>query len=170
MGAAGTPTGASDDQFNRVSFLSHFEGSNNGVNNAFDDSSASNHTISVNGNVTQGSFGPFARPDGEFGVSFDGTGDYLSAEDDTNFSFGTGDFTVECLLFRQSNSATVYDIMGTANNSAYLGSNRGGWILAYYHAYSGSTYAVKFGYQYNNSFPVDVGFTKTLNTNTWYII
>ena len=45
----------SDDQFNRVSFLSHFEGSNNGVNNAFDDGSASNHTITANGDVTQGS-------------------------------------------------------------------------------------------------------------------
>ena len=55
----------SDDQFNRVSFLSHFDGANNGVNNAFDDGSDSNHTITANGNVTQGSFGPFARPDGE---------------------------------------------------------------------------------------------------------
>jgi len=59
----------SDDQFNRVSFLSHFDGANNGVNNAFDDGSASNHTITANGNVTQGSFGPFARPDGEWGVA-----------------------------------------------------------------------------------------------------
>ena len=168
MGAAGGDV-PSEDQFNRVSFLSHFEGANNGVNNAFDDGSASNHTITAAGNVTQGSFGPFARPDGEWGVTFDGTGDYLSAEDDTNFSFGTGDFTVECLLFRQSNSATINDIMGTSNNSAYLGSNRGGWVLAYYHNYSvGNLYAVKFGYQYNNSFPVDIAFTKTLNANTWY--
>ena len=36
----------SDDQFNRVSFLSHFDGANNGVNDAFDDSSSNNHTIS----------------------------------------------------------------------------------------------------------------------------
>ena len=71
LGAAGS-SGPSDDQFNRVSFLSHFDGANNGVNNAFDDGSSSNHTITANGNVTQGSFGPFARPDGEWGVSFDG--------------------------------------------------------------------------------------------------
>ena len=63
---AGDPV---DDQFNRVSFLSHFDGANNGVNNAFDDGSASNHTITANGNVTQGSFGPFARPDGEWAVT-----------------------------------------------------------------------------------------------------
>jgi len=85
----------SDDQFNRVSFLSHFEGSNNGVNNAFDDSSSSNHTITANGNVTQGSFGPFARPDGEWSVSFDGSGDILKTP---SLTIGTGTITYECWL------------------------------------------------------------------------
>ncbi len=88
--------GASDDEFNRVSFLSHFEGSNNGVNNAFDDGSASNHTITANGNVTQGSFGPFARPDGEWGVSF--SGDYLEIADDSSLELGSGNFTIECFF------------------------------------------------------------------------
>lgn len=94
MGAAGS-SAPSDDQFNRVSFLSHFEGSNNGVNNAFDDGSTSNHTITANGNVTQGSFGPFARPDGNWGWNFDGDGDYLTVADSTEFDFGTGNFTIE---------------------------------------------------------------------------
>ena len=67
-----------DDEFNRTSYLNHFDGANNGVNNVFDDGSASNKTVTANGNVTQGSFGPFARPDGEFGVGFDGSGDYLT--------------------------------------------------------------------------------------------
>ena len=62
----------SDDEFNRTSFLSHFDGANNGVNNVFDDASASNHTMTASGNVTQGSFSPFARPDGEFGVDTSG--------------------------------------------------------------------------------------------------
>ena len=97
MGAAGTPTGPPvDDEFNRVSFLSHFEGANNGVNNAFDDGSASNHTVTANGNVTQGSFGPFARPDGEWGVDFDGSGDYLQAANSADWDLGTGNFTWEC--------------------------------------------------------------------------
>ena len=94
-GAGGGVELPSDDQFNRVSFLSHFEGANNGVNNSFDDGSADNLTITTAGNVTQGSFGPFARPDGEWGVSFDGSGDYLTVADSTEFDFGTGNFTIE---------------------------------------------------------------------------
>ena len=114
LGAAGTDAAPSDDQFNLVSFLSHFEGSNNGVNNAFDDGSASNHTITANGNVTQGSFGPFARPDGEWGVDFDGDGDYLSVPYSTDFNFGTGSFTVEAFVFLRdlSGSQGIYSTSG----------------------------------------------------------
>ena len=120
LGAAGTPTGSSDDQFNRVSFLSHFEGSNNGVNNAFDDGSASNHTITANGNVTQGSFGPFAKPDGEWGVSFDGgsyvTSNYLQVAESSDFDFGTGDFTVELFFFNRAYNVN-YDYLVTFGNN-----------------------------------------------------
>ena len=97
-GAAGTSGEASDDQFNRVSFLSHFDGANNGVNDAFDDSSSNNHTISNTGSPTQGSFGPFSRPDGEWGVSFDGNGDTLSVPASSDFSPGAGDFTLEAFV------------------------------------------------------------------------
>ena len=77
--ASGSGGDTVDDEFNRVSFLAHMEGANNGVNNAIDDGSASNHTITAVGKATQGSFGPFARPDGEWGVSFDGSGDRVRA-------------------------------------------------------------------------------------------
>ena len=86
----------SDDQFNRVSFLSHFEGSNNGVNNAFEDGSGQSRSLSNYGSPTQGSFGPFALPDGEWGVSFDGDGDYLQAANSADWDLGTGNFTWEC--------------------------------------------------------------------------
>jgi len=97
IGAGGFTPLPSDDEFNRVSFLSHFDGSNNGVNNVFDDSSTSNHTITANGDVTQGSFGPFARPDGEWAVSFDGSGDRVRANWAENV--GTSDFTIEAWAF-----------------------------------------------------------------------
>ena len=105
MGAAGTSIGGlPDDEFNRVSFLSHFDGANNGVNNAFDDGSASNHTITANGNVTQGSFGPFARPDGEWGVSFNGdragsVANYLDTPAGADFELDAN-YTIEGWFFQ----------------------------------------------------------------------
>lgn len=110
MGAAGGGVELpSDDEFNTVSFLSHFDGDNNGVNNVFDDSSTSNHTITANGDVTQGSFGPFARSDGYWGVSFDGS-DGLSSSASTDYEFGTGDLTVEYWAFPTA-SGTVQNII-----------------------------------------------------------
>ena len=96
LGAAGGDL-PSDDQFNRTSFLSHFDGANNGVNNAFDDGSASNHTITANGNATQGSFGPFARPDGEWAVNFDGN-DHLVLAASNDFDLSDGDITWEMFV------------------------------------------------------------------------
>ena len=98
MGAAGTPTGPPvDDEFNRVSFLSLFDGANNGVNNAFDDGSTSNHTITANGNVTQGSFNPYGT---NWAVDFSkDTNPRLSCGSSSDFTFGTGDFTVEFFVF-----------------------------------------------------------------------
>jgi len=121
----------SDDQFNLVSFLSHFDGSNDGVNSVFDDGSNSNHTITNNGNVTQGSFGPFARPDGEWSVDFDGS-DYLDASD--GVTFGTGAFTIEFFVYLNANTQQYFfdarpDGVNTRYPVIYMLSNR---TLVYY--------------------------------------
>ena len=124
MGAAGGVDLPSDDQFNRVSFLSHFEGSNEGINNVFIDGhdTSNPHTITKNGNVTQGSFGPFARPDGEWAVTFDGLNDsYLTTPNSSDFAFGTGDFTIE-FWFNPNHTDTGYilDSRGTGVNGFRL--------------------------------------------------
>ena len=140
----------------------------------FKDQSTSNHAITVSGNASlepKSLFDNATYSEASHGASvyLDGTGDYISAEDDASFSFGTGDFTVECWLFHQNASALYYDLIGTASNANYIGANRGGWIFGYYHTHS-STYALKFGYQYNNAFVHDINFSKTLNADTWYHI
>jgi len=111
----------SDSEFNRTSFLSHFDGTNNGVNNQFTDGSASNHTITANGDVTQGSFGPFARPDGEWGVSFDNSGDRLSIPSSSDFGFGTGDYTISFMVFLTAiNDYDTILAVGSGNNGLGL--------------------------------------------------
>ena len=114
----------SDDQFNRVSFLSHFDGSNDGVNNVFIDGHSSNHTITANGNVTQGSFNPYGT---NWAVDFSkDTNPRLSCGSSSDFTFGTGDFTVEFFVFFYSltsyqtpMSAGYNDSGGMAIQTAY---------------------------------------------------
>ena len=127
LGAAGTGLVLpSDDEFNRVSFLSHFDGTNNGVNNVFDDSSTSNHTITANGNVTQGSFGPFARPDGEWAVSFDGSGDRVRANWAENV--GTSDFTIEAWVFIPSDM-DQYDCIAWLQEANHSSAGDNGFFI-----------------------------------------
>ena len=105
FGGGGPSPIALDEDFNRVSFLSHFDGANNGVNNAFDDGSADNLTITAAGNVTQGSFSPFSRPEGEWGWSFDRSAEGLVIDyGGTSHNYWNGNFTFE---FWVKNSAVL---------------------------------------------------------------
>lgn len=60
--------------------LLHFDG----------DESSGNHSISFNNGSSMNSGGKF---DGTY--YFDGTNDYLSLPDSNDWSFGTGDFTID---------------------------------------------------------------------------
>ena len=113
-----------DPNFNKTSFLSHFEGTDNGVNNVFTDSSVYPHTITASGTVTQGSFSPFARPEGEWGWDFNGASDYVSVVPATSdFVFGTDDFTFECFFFMRDTDAQGYDyVMAFGNTTVGAGS------------------------------------------------
>jgi hypothetical protein len=67
-------------------------GANNAVNNSFDDASTNNHTITANGEVTQGTFSPYRQAG--YSTYFDGSGDYIR-QTDASLAEGTDDFTVE---------------------------------------------------------------------------
>jgi hypothetical protein len=67
-------------------------------------------TITANGDVRVTPFSPFA-PTAAYSPSvnggggyFDGTGDYLTIADNPALRFGTGNFTIQCWLYRNVNS------------------------------------------------------------------
>ena len=70
----------------------------------FTDSSTTPHTVTANGNAqvdtSQSQFG------GASGL-FDGTGDYLSIPETTDFDFGTGDFTIDFWLRFNTGSTSL---------------------------------------------------------------
>ena len=77
-----------DDDFNLVTGLYHFDGSNGAQNNTFTGVGASGASQSWtrNGSPTQGSFSPFSTEEGKWSVEFDGTDDYLSIPTSDDFS------------------------------------------------------------------------------------
>ena len=77
--------------------------SNTELNN-FVDSSSSSHAITANGNVVN------SRAQEKIGTSsvkFDGTGDYLSIPNSSDFNFGTGDFTFEGWFYTDSGTDQI---------------------------------------------------------------
>jgi len=112
LGAVSSAAAAVDEFFNRVTLLLPGNGTNGAQNNTFLDSSTNNFTITRNGNTTQGTFSPFSQTGWSFyggSASNNNVGIYLNGESD--FAFGTGDFTIEMWvnLASKSPGQIIYD-------------------------------------------------------------
>ena len=138
--------GSRDPNFKNVTLLLHGDGTNGGQNNTFLDSGPNNLTITRNGSVPQGSFSPYGD---RWSNYFDGSGDFLSIPSNAAFAYGTGDFTVECWVYKVS-SATM----------AILDSNTGS---AGTFGFSISSTQI-LGYQ---TWGTAFTFTHTLALNSW---
>ena len=116
--SASGPKEETDSDFNLVTALYHFDTTtDNGNNSTFLDSSSESHTVTPGSTPpTQGSFSPFSAEEGKWGVQFEeDNSDFLSL-DNSDFSFGTGDYTVECFVLFTGNDSTSGGIFQTANS------------------------------------------------------
>ena len=95
ISASGGVQEETDDDFSITTSLMHFDGSNNGNNSTFLDSSSESHTI-TNGSTppSLGSFSPFSAEEGKWSIFFDGNGDYIDVGSSDATQLGSGDFTV----------------------------------------------------------------------------
>ena len=131
-----TTVAADEDQYmSAVTLLVQGSNNNNQGNGTFIDSSSNSHTITRYGNTTQGTFSPFYSGGNTYNSTnnvgsgfFDGTGDYLTIPDSATFSFGSGDFTIECWAkTRTTNGSTSQTIItqsasgASSDSSFYLG-------------------------------------------------
>ena len=116
-------------------------GANDAVNNAIDDKSSSNHTITTVGDVHQNTFSPYRE--GGYSTYFDGSGDYLQIANDSSLNMGTSAFTIELWMWLES-----FQTGGGAEHLVSLGSYTDGiyvrctsslfntWIAGTYTTYS----------------------------------
>ena len=102
--SASGATEETDDDFNLVTGLYHFDGSNGAQNNTLLDSSSESHTVTRNADIAQGTFSPFSAEEGKWAAEFP----VGSASDQINpasglgsadFALGTGAFTIEAWVF-----------------------------------------------------------------------
>ncbi len=82
---------------------------------SFEDSSGNNHSISLPGgsnvhhDTSPSLFGNSA-------IKFDGTGDYLSVANSTDFQFGSGDFTIDFWVFLNNTNNDYSGFFGKQSN------------------------------------------------------
>ena len=129
------------------------------MNNAFDDSSSNNHTISNTGSPTQGSFGPFARPDGEWAFNNTAsTNDSFKVTAHDNFDM-TNPFTIEGWIFLSDLNANKL-LFGRENNY---------WMTHDYQGIGGASGKLGFNYQNSGSWGAINASAATV-ANTWYFL
>ena len=95
-------------------------------------------------------------------VDFDGSGDYLSTGSSSEFTMGTGDFTIECWVkFDDTSNRGVFQISDQAGGLSSAGGGGGGGTIAFSH--NGSSWHV-----YGAASSHNTGYNRSINQ--WYHI
>ena len=148
------------DQYTKL--MLHWDGANDGT--TFTDSSSAAHAITVTGGAhTDTAIKKFGTAAGQF----DGTGDYLSTPDSSDWNFGTDNFTAEAWFRASSLPGSGGDtIVGQSGSNT---DNRG-WAISIRDTSNSVTNPLKFMYSLNGtSWSSDsTGGTTTIVVDTWY--
>jgi hypothetical protein len=113
LSRGGAAAAETDPNFKQTVLLLHGDGTNGAQNNTFLDSSTNNFTITRNPATgpnapTQGTFSPFSVGAGEWAAFINNANSYVSYGSNADFTFGTGDFTVEAWVYVSSIGASQY--------------------------------------------------------------
>jgi hypothetical protein len=148
-----------DPQYGSVSLLLH--GNADGSGNILD-SSPTPKTISKFGNAASATPPSYPNSNSAFGnaIAFDGSGDYVTAANNSSLDFGSGDFTVECWVYLAGLQALNGENQRTCTLVAY-GTN-GTSVAGYQLTVNTTTNQLQF---YNTGVST-ASFTWSLNT--WY--
>ena len=124
------------------------------------DSSPSNHAVTTYGDAK---IDTSTKVFGTGSLKLDGSGDYLTVPDHTDWNFGDGDFTTDFWIRFNALPAT-----NTPSDIVSIFDSSSSWWSARLWNLSGKYY---WWFQYWNgvSYPVQVGSSaRTISTNTWY--
>jgi hypothetical protein len=126
---------ATDTNIRDVSLLLHGNGTNGST--TITDSSLTPKTVTANGNAqistVQSKFGGAS-------IAFDGTGDYLTIPNGSDFSFGADELTIECFVFCNTVTGTfnIYSQRAAGTNGITWRIGNGTLQFFYDNAGSGS--------------------------------
>ncbi len=110
MGSGATEE--TDDDFNLVTGLYHFDGSNGGDNNTFSDTSGNSHSLTRNGNPTQGTFTPFSADDGKWSNYFSLGDALMTTSTGSSIAHDQSTFTCEAWILTTGTPASQTNIPG----------------------------------------------------------
>lgn len=152
-----------DPDYNSVSLLLHFDGTNGAT--TFTDNSQSPKTVTGNGNAqistAQSKFGGAS-------LLLDGNGDFLSIAANAAFNFGTSDFTVEAFIYNTSETNNFQTIFANFNSASYTSGARFFIVYGGFAPVVAQRRKVGFGgfnLAANQSFLLS---TTSILVNTWY--
>ena len=125
---------------------------------AFVDESNNSHTITANGNAQ---IDTAVKKYGTGSMQFDGTGDWLVAPTSNEFVFGTGDYTVECWVYKTNNNTSNYSVWSTNWGAG------GSLLFTFGHPSSGAGKIALFDHSVNAG-AAFITSTNTFANATWH--